>query len=770
MDRISQNKEILHHIIYDILNFGIFRRRKACLFVCKSWFDVAQDILWRKIHMRDFCRLFKILCPMKKVEKSAGGIILYKFRRDVTAADWTRFERYSRRIRVLKLELEPSTPVGGARRMDQSVYDALAVSRPASGVFPNLTELRIDSRFSYCAPLFLSPGVKILKIGLHYPKFEDEPEYPLNDRADLLHHASLQITSLLELSLFVPPAQRGDDYWDTGYTICQEEESICQLLRRQSQLHSLSLPYCWFTSCIAEAAAFLPDLKSISPVRQGPAIGNPLDTLSFNPLLGPRISPPFPSIQELYLAVPYPQFQRFLLQWIPSGRAHTKIQVLTIRSQVLESPQTIQGMLETLVPRCPNLTSLHISSLCSPEQMPWTNSPAYERYRGGQDDTMRRSPSDWTLDFLNPFRVTLDAIRALFSLDYLRNLDLHHHLPAAFSTADIETIALNLSHLKNLDLFSDPHPIYLGGSHEDPSNPARYDETVMDQTGYKVKQIPGFRHTLRAFGSKCPNLQTLGIFVCPSPTDLTPVAEFLGIRDSNTTSHSTPVKYFPNLKEPSFGSSYCRDTMSTSLAFALGEYLDTNARISTKLSWAPVVDEEDDSYFGGAEDSEYGERLKRGGRIPPAVDQSTNPQVRGEAKPYLHLGRYCDAWNFAANGDPIPSDEAIFTSAPGDPLIFDLTTFSEDTAMHGTMGGITTTSDGERWMPGVGLCFEGGVNIGGGLSQETKTELTARRVGWRAMADAISLMRTIRLQEDQLVERRIGTTESGQESLEGDFI
>ncbi|TFK66317.1 hypothetical protein BDN72DRAFT_899961 [Pluteus cervinus] len=736
MDRISQNKEILHDIIRDTLTFGLLGLTTSCILVCKSWSDVAFDILWRTVHTRDFYRLFKILCPLKKVQKSANGITLYRFHRDVTTADWTRFARYSRRVRVLELTPINSLNFWELKQLDQSVYDALAVSRPESGIFPNITELELDTRLGYCAPLFLHSGVKTLRIALYYPTNEGEPESPLNDRQDLLHHASLKMSGLHEISLGIAPSLMGNLHWGTGYTIYQDEKLICQLLRQQSQLRTFSLPWCWFTTRIAEAVAFLPDLKSILPVSSGAGLGNPLDTLTFNPVLvhGVVSSAPFPLIQELFLAIPYPQFRRFLLQWIPSGHAHSSMQVLTIHSQVLESPGTMRGMLDSLVPRCPNLTSLTIKSLCSSVQMPWTNDLPYQCYPG-QDDTTRPSPSEWTLECLDPFRVTINTISSLFSLNHLKCLDLHHHIPAAFSSADLENIASNFSQLTSLDLFSDPHPIYLGGANGNPSNRNRYDEIVVDRAGHRAKRIPEFTHTLRTFGSKCPNLRTLGVFVCPHPKNAAIEDEF--------PDTSPPVDYFPNLQELSFGSSFFRNSMSGSLALVLGEYLGPSAKISASCSWGG-------GESTGIDDNDYTERLRRGGRIPPdplqvgitSVDKITDSPEEPKSN-----HRFNEAWRSGVNGEPIPPDQAVLTSATGDPLIFDVSMFLEDTAMQGTMACITETPNGEKWMPGVGF--------GGGDDDTIAKELKARRMGWRNVAGMMPSMRTIRLQEKQLLERRL---------------
>ena len=105
----------------------------------------------------------------------------------------------------------------------------------------------------------------------------------------------------------------------------------------------------------------------------------------------------------------------------------------------------------------------------------------------------------------------------------------------------------------------------------------------------------------------------------------------------------------------------------------------------------------------------------------------------------------------------------MFTSATGDPLVFDLPTFLEDAAMHGTIGGIMETSDGERRMPGVGFS-------GRDLCVDVESELGARRIGWRAAGEVMLLLHPIRLQEEQLAERRLGKIESDQGGLESDLI
>ncbi|TFK67658.1 hypothetical protein BDN72DRAFT_960827 [Pluteus cervinus] len=759
MDRISQNKEILHNIIYRVINHHHHRRKTSCISVCKSWSDVALDILWRKIHQREFFYVFKILCPLKQGEKPGAA---YVFHRDPTSADWMRFEKYSRRVRVLEINLNRRFNYRDLR-VDPTVYGGLAISRPASGVFPNLTELELDGRLGHWAPLFLNPGMKVLRIALDYPMRKGEAE-SCNNPAYLFNQVLSRMSDLRELSISIA----GRRLWGSCYTAYKDEALICQLLLQQPHLRRLSLPWSWFTTRVAEAVAFLPNLTSICPAMNA-NLGHPLDSLIFNPVVLPGA---FSSIQDLSLATPYPQFQRFLLNWIPSAHVHSRLKSVSIHSQVLESPQTMQGMLEVLVPRCPGLTSLKISSLCSTAQMPYTNSLPYQSYNG-QDRPTDRSPSEWTLKRLDPFRVTLDTISSLFQLDHIHCLHLNHHLPAAFSPSDIESFASKFCHLKDLDLFSDPHPIYIGGNSSESegssSDSSLYDEIVKNDAEHATKGIPEHTHTLRTFGSKCPKLESLRVFVDPRPQSPT-IDDSLPNSD-DAPSQSWPINYFPNLRELYFGSSYCCDSMAGSLAFVFGEYLDPSTYISSAHS--VVWEDEDEAQWRQIED-DYIQRLRKGGRIHPSlyspniedghggldvatmegeatqVDSNDNsagaPQVRQSIFQMMLPKRY-EAWKIGTDGQRIQPDQAVFTSPTGDPLVFDISAFLGDTTMYGTMGGVIERSDGSKWMPGVGFS--------GWLSKEIITELKARGAAWRSAAKLMPLMRTLRLQEKKLLEERL---------------
>ncbi|TFK66313.1 hypothetical protein BDN72DRAFT_844529 [Pluteus cervinus] len=736
MDKISRNSDILRRILESASDMYYPRKHLvACTVVCKLWSEIALDLVWHEVSSDDFYHVFNILAPLHKSDE--GQFWTYVWQAKPTTADWTCFERYRHRIRVLKLMPYCHFLEHG---VDKTVFNELTLSSPPSGLFPNVTVLDLDTRSDYFSPLFLTPVVTVLRMELAYPR-EEDLRY---DRPDILHHVSLQLSNIRELSFWVSGGGPMFGPRHFSRTIQAEEHKICELIRKKLDLQVLSLPACWFTTHVAEATASLTCLKKVLVNKTD---GNPLDTLTFNPVLPQqtspkivthpipktRICPPFSSLQEFSAILPYPKFQQFLVQWIPTGRTNSHLKQLSIRSQVLESPQTLQQLLETLAARCPSLLSLRLSSLCSSEQMPQKNGWAY----GDTNDPLTTVPqSPWTLQRLYPFRVKLSTVSPLFALKSLVSCDLHHHLPPAFSSSDLETIAYNLSHLHTLHLFPDPHPIYLGKSKD---TPTVFDEVVQDLSSHNTKRVPELQQTLRTFGLNCPKLQKLGIFVYP---DL----DSDEVGDEDWELHHQ-VNCFPVLTELLLGTSPCDITTANSVAFILSKYLRPGTKITASYSWNRHT-----------VTAPYLQRLVQGGKVldPPSkvpqsksVEETEFKENNGQGNDEVNGGRSPSTrpnppWRYHPDGRPLTDDRAVLVDLSGDPLVFDFQTFLEDPVMHGTMGGVMNRINGEKWMPGVSLV--------GSHDSVIELELKERKRGWVFVNGFLPLTYKVKAQERRLSE------------------
>ncbi|TFK66314.1 hypothetical protein BDN72DRAFT_961865 [Pluteus cervinus] len=726
MEKISRNPSIL----LQVLNFIPSGCRLASMLVCKAWSEVALDLLWHEVGVKNFYHFFNILAPLQKCSNEES---LYEFERALTMADWTRFGRYNRRVRVIYLS---ALFVRCRKRLNQRAYDELALSQPPSGITPNVTTLRVNTGYGNLLPLFLTQRVKTLQLDLFYPKNFREAEDPLHNRLDTLHYLSSKLTRLRELTFEVSGYYkliRTCRELQSSHTIQQEESAICELIRKQRDLRVLSLPSCWFTTRIAEAAASLPHLQKI---LRNSTDGNPLDTLTFNPALADIFSP-FSSLRELSLVLPYPKFLQFILGWIPAEHPNPNLKQLTIQSQVLESSETMQQLLEALVVRCPSLSALGLSSLRTSDQMPCMN---HGPYLYGEDLPVRQAQPYWILEDLLPFRVRLNTISPLFTLKSLISCDLHHHLPPVFSLTDLEAIACNFSQIQRLDLFSDPYPIALG-IHE---GTRHFDEIMRDPTAYETKQIPKLEHILQTFGLHCPKLQELGVFGSPDVgfgtenvkdedvSDPSITADF----DSSTTVSGRPttkVQYFPALTRLSLGTSPCASDASLT-AVVLSEYLSPSTRITTAKAepWF-----RDNMVYRGT----YAQRLARGGWVsypPQSITQNDIDGIRIEAP---SLPEY-QPWKFFQHGKPFHDLQALLFDGTGERLVFDPKMFLDDPVMCGTLARAGKVSDSRRWMPGVSLVEGQDIVI--------YTELVRRAKGWKEVHELWPLMCKIKEQEMQL--------------------
>ena len=164
--------EILRIIARELVNSGGKGAAVSLACCCRSLEDPVLDALWA-IQVRLVC-LFKCLpkdvwngdgCIVSVQEYATlpfNGSIRKSFRRLPTAAEWTRFQQYARRMRELKhRNSSPTTP-------SAAVLSALQFRATNEPLLPNLVSLsflRIQESFIPFIKLFLSPRTTSVYIG-----------------------------------------------------------------------------------------------------------------------------------------------------------------------------------------------------------------------------------------------------------------------------------------------------------------------------------------------------------------------------------------------------------------------------------------------------------------------------------------------------------------------------------------------------------------------------------------------------------------------------
>ncbi|RDB15035.1 hypothetical protein Hypma_005437 [Hypsizygus marmoreus] len=100
--------------------------------VCKFWFDVCRPVLWQSLDNKgDSRKLVETLAPLGLVEEEET------FLRMPLAADWERFQIYSRLIRSITLEHDIKL---------QAAFRIISSMRPVINLFPNLRSLELEPR------------------------------------------------------------------------------------------------------------------------------------------------------------------------------------------------------------------------------------------------------------------------------------------------------------------------------------------------------------------------------------------------------------------------------------------------------------------------------------------------------------------------------------------------------------------------------------------------------------------------------------------------
>ncbi|TFK59828.1 hypothetical protein BDN72DRAFT_574119 [Pluteus cervinus] len=592
--------------------------------VCKRWSQVALDTLWRDVQVLP--RLFSILAPMHEVHGS------YRFVAPPTPGQWQRFERYSSRVRMMAY-MDTFNPPHSRHALHPTVFDTIARTRTALNIFPNMHTLYWGAPAEHFV-LFLHPGVRRLILRTHT---DINLWLPLDRIVGDIVVRSPGITTLDIRTGYWDPETEVKEEDIRAHSVLKPEANLCRLISQLSSLRQLVLPQFWFTSAIAETAAKLPDLHVVEfqhHPEQG--LGNPLDTLVFNPPLAVSQTTetssddmddgsvstsqpgPFPALVDISLPTRFTAATAFMHSWGSNAQNLTHIHV---NSQILESSQSFQHLIQSLASASPMLTHLVLISLVTAPVLYETHTlqcPPPLSTSGGASRLSRN-----THHAQNGARVTYSMIRPLTELEMLKSLELSHHRPVSLSKRELVAFAEGIGKwgiIEKLDLFGEP---WWGRVDEEEESQRRSEPITQasedEDTGEDEEDgdnpdelILPLRFTLHTFARYCPSLQHLFVFVhddsVAQETDmdtdrLTPTDFLLDVdlppasnppspakptSDANVSSHPRPrvsntTIPLPNLKTLCFGPSPIANPPL--VALFLSRYIPSTTEIRTGVTY-----------------------------------------------------------------------------------------------------------------------------------------------------------------------------------------
>ncbi|TFK60741.1 hypothetical protein BDN72DRAFT_498504 [Pluteus cervinus] len=221
------------------------------------------------------------------------------------------------------------------------------------------------------------------------------------------------------------------------------------------------------------------------------------------------------------------------------------------------------------------------------------------------------------------------------------------------------------------------------------------------------------------FGSLCPELHSLGLFLCAdanlteqqsdtlysySPSNDQPIGQEIG---------SSIPQLFPNLQSLNFGTSPILHSEAT-LAGILCQYIGGDVRISSGPS-RNISNSTPNTYIG---------RLGLGGKVPDPIPDHLNDKNEGADK-------RAKLWSLDANGEPLVDDYAVVVGENGEPLSLGLEFMTPD-------------EFGVKRFPGVFIMRE---------RSKIRSQMHAESTKWGKVAKMLPLAARISEQERRRVER-----------------
>ncbi|KAK7033004.1 hypothetical protein R3P38DRAFT_2700446 [Favolaschia claudopus] len=367
--------------------------------VCKRWSEIALDTLWRDLD--DLPRLFGLLKPLRPSGESPDSPQVFITPPD--AGDWTRLEKYSRRIRCLTHRPDQCTV-----SLCPTVFEDVARTRTTLNILPNMKSL-VWHDLPALGVIFMQSTVTHFSFLI--PNEYAEPDAALPTFRDITSRMPHLLT--LDLRSHIP--------------MHDMEDNILFLLRGLPKLRKVVFPRFSITTRVAQTLQHHENLGCIEfqyELNQG--CGDPQDTEVFAPTLKQG---GFPSLYDLSLTCTVQDLTTFMGQ--PS--APTNLTALYVDSRLVESPTAIHELLTVLVESCQLLESLGIITLI--EYSEWSRSLAHIPMTD---------------------RVNYSTLRPVQNFPNLTIFEITHQYPLDLTLEDLEQLARSWPSLRKLILNNEP--------------------------------------------------------------------------------------------------------------------------------------------------------------------------------------------------------------------------------------------------------------------------------------------------------------------------
>ncbi|KAG1869261.1 hypothetical protein C8R48DRAFT_631791 [Suillus tomentosus] len=361
----------------------------AC--VCKQWSEIALDIIWKEVD--GLSRLLTLLRPYKITGR-------YNFFDGLPdSRDWTRFQRYANRVRILRFQQDTDIDYSG-------LLDDMARTRTTLDMLPNLHTLEWIYEDVDCmerATLFMHQRLRHLVISA--------PPLRHKDKVSFFLDVCVRAPHLHSLDLRVP------------YRVQHIETAILELLRGLPDLKTIIFPEFFLTSSIVSE---LSRMKHINIVQfeygheQG--FGEEKDVDVFAPVFEEGA---FPALGDLAVTARIEHVMRFM----NADFAPINLTSLYINTYVEHEPEELHTLLVMLSERCRGLSQLYI---------------LLAHYVAGESELVPAK------------QITFNTLAPLLSFPNLGTFQVMHKYPVNITLEEIEELACRWPSLESLTLNEEP--------------------------------------------------------------------------------------------------------------------------------------------------------------------------------------------------------------------------------------------------------------------------------------------------------------------------
>jgi hypothetical protein len=313
-----------------------------------------------------------------------------------TAADWTRFAPYARRVRSL---IYRATPY---RSLSEDLLNELARTRTSHRIFPNLHTLHWLATDNHRSEeLFMHEGIRELRVRL----VRRWDAVGLDGFAASVTERTPMLTTIY-----------------IEHTPAPDLTPLSKMIAGLERLERVTLPLNLLADGILARLGTLPKLRIIEFVPSSDDYSRYMDHPPIS-YMAPEMNS-FPALEDLSLCSSIEHMKQFLID----GALLPKLSNLYLISQSIEQPSSVQDLFGALATRYPGLKRLAIDIIADVDQ-------AFDKA-------------------CEP--LTFETLRPLLALSSLVALDVRHNLPLTLTSDEISTLGTALPALRELGLNCEP--------------------------------------------------------------------------------------------------------------------------------------------------------------------------------------------------------------------------------------------------------------------------------------------------------------------------